>query len=264
MPGIGPLHHPAFLPWSEPFGPFRPCLDLDSPHGAMFRHPCAKGMMVILVVGNARFETGDIFRVEPLQSWRCRDPIVHPRTRDQHHKPSPQGVDQERPCAPWHLLATIIAALSPAHGCRLHRWALDTRRTGSGLPTGLPAGLFAPRRQHGAHGPSSRHRAQSSSTVLVGSQSCGRISHGHPLRFRDKSVFTTARMSTCRGRPPCWVWAAGMSGARIVHWACVRSEGYSFRTSVSLAMVAHAFSREGCANCPRDHVLWQVQFPDSL
>jgi hypothetical protein len=80
---------------------------------------------------------------------RCRPPIVHPRTRDPHHDQQPQGVDQEMPCAPLHLLATIIAALSAAHlGC-LHRLAIDTRRTGGGLPTCGPTGLFAQRRKHG-------------------------------------------------------------------------------------------------------------------
>jgi hypothetical protein len=67
MTGAGPLHHPAFLQRSEPIGPFRTRLYLDAPRGAMFFHLCVKGMIVILVVGNDCFETGEIFRINQLQ-----------------------------------------------------------------------------------------------------------------------------------------------------------------------------------------------------
>src|SRR6266850_5434547 len=138
MPGVGPLYHPAFLQRREPFGPFRTRLDLEAPHGPMCSHPGGKGVMVLLVVGQDRVETGEIFRINQLQQSRCRDAIIYPRTCDQHDDQQAKGVNPQMPLAPFHLLATIIAALSTAHLRRLHRWASDARRPGGGLPTCVP------------------------------------------------------------------------------------------------------------------------------
>src|SRR5215510_15354319 len=60
MPGVGTFHHPAFLQRSEAFGPFRTRLHLDSPGWAMFCHPRLEHMIVVLVIGKDRFETGKV------------------------------------------------------------------------------------------------------------------------------------------------------------------------------------------------------------
>src|SRR4029453_5176947 len=74
--------------------------------------------------------------------------------------------------------------------------------------------------------------------LLFGSKSWGSISHWHPLRFRYKSVLSTSRISSSRGRPPSVVRGAGIRGARITHWASVKSEGYALRFSCSSAILA--------------------------
>src|SRR5262249_34185433 len=61
------------------------------------------------------------------------------------------------------------------------------------------------------------------------------------LRFRYKSVLSTSRISTSRGRPPPVCRGTGSNGSRIAHWASVRSEGYALRLSCSSAIRAPAF-----------------------
>jgi hypothetical protein len=192
MPGIGPLYHPAFLQRSEPCGPCRTRLYLDAPHGALFFHPCVKGMMVIRVVGNDRFKTGERFRLNQLEQGRCRDSIIHARTRDQPHHQQAQGVDQQMPLAPLHLLVAIIAALSAAPLRRLHRWAIEARRAGGGLPTCLPAGVFSQRIKRGRPGAGastslSHHRGSGEVGELQQRASAGTGSSGDPQIVRGKS-----------------------------------------------------------------------------
>ena len=154
----GPLDHPALLPWPEPLGPFRRRLDLDAPQGAMCCHPSVKGMLVRLVIVNDCFETGQSCGSSRWSSVAAATPSSPPRPRDQHHHQHAQGLDHQRPRAPFHLFATSSAALSSAHLRRLCRWVCS-RNAASMV----------------AHVPSSRHRAQSSYTVLLGNTSCGSI-----------------------------------------------------------------------------------------
>ena len=67
IPRVGTLHHPTFLPWSEPCDPVRTRLDLDSPQRTMFTQPWVQRMMVRLVVGTSRVETGHLLRLEQLE-----------------------------------------------------------------------------------------------------------------------------------------------------------------------------------------------------
>jgi hypothetical protein len=143
VPRGGTFHHPTFLQWREPCDSFRTRLDLDSPRGAMFSHPCVKRMMVIRVVGNYRFETGNIFRLDQLEQFWCCHTIIQPCTRDQYDPPQAQGIHQQRSLAPFDLLAALIASLATAHRRRLDRLAVDARGTGRGLPTRVPAGRCA-------------------------------------------------------------------------------------------------------------------------
>lgn len=64
--------------------------------------------------------------------------------------------------------------------------------------------------------------------VCHGGRSWGSIRHGQPERSRYRMAFTTSRSSTERGRPPGL--ASGSRGARISHWASVKSVGYGFRS----------------------------------
>src|SRR5882672_1864344 len=116
-----------------------------------------------------------------------------------------------------------------------------------------------------AHVPASRHRVQSSETVLLGSQSCGSMSHWHPLRFREKIVLRTSRMSTSRGCPPRGLClAGGIIGSTMAHCSSVRSEGYFFRDWSLCAIDAHSSTDGICANYLRNLLFCQVIFPDSL
>jgi hypothetical protein len=107
----------------------------------MVAHPCEKRMIVILVVGKDRFKTGKIVRLDQLEQCWCCYTIIQPCTRDQHDNHQAQGIHQQMALAPFDLLAAIIAALATAHLRRLDRLTVDTRGTGRGLPTRLPAGL---------------------------------------------------------------------------------------------------------------------------
>src|SRR5882724_10527504 len=78
VPRVGTLHHPTFLQGGEPCDPFRTRLYLDSPRGAMCSPPCVKRMIVIRVVGNYRFETGNIVRLDELEQLWCCHPIIQP------------------------------------------------------------------------------------------------------------------------------------------------------------------------------------------
>ena len=100
--------------------------------------------------------------------------------------------------------------------------------------------------------------------MLLGSRSCGNMSHWQPLRLRYRIVFTTSRISTSRGRPPCCVRAAGISGASTAHCSSVRSEGYALRASDSFDIRVHSVASEECAKRRQIHELRQVQFSDSL
>jgi hypothetical protein len=55
--------------------------------GAMFVPPCVKRMMVILVVGQSRFETGKIFGLDQLEQLWCCHTIIQPCPRDQYDHP---------------------------------------------------------------------------------------------------------------------------------------------------------------------------------
>ena len=102
---------------------------------------------MILVIGKDRFETRIVVQIDLLEQLRGRHAIIQPRSRDQQGHQQAQGIDDHMPLAPLDLLAAIIAALGTAHLRRFDRLAVDARRTGRGLPTRLPAGLLAQRRQ---------------------------------------------------------------------------------------------------------------------
>src|SRR5215831_15156090 len=113
--------------------------------------------------------------------------------------------------------------------------------------------------------PSSRHWVKESYTVLLGSKSCGNISHWQPLRFRYNRVLSTSRMLTFRGRPPRGLClAGGISGATIAHCSSVRSDGYVFRPWPSCTMSAHSCTDGTCANYLSNLLFCQGMFPDSL
>src|SRR5262245_10599768 len=91
------------------------------------------------------------------------------------------------------------------------------------------------------------------------------MSHGPPLRFREKIALRTARMSTSRGRPPRGLCgAAGISGATMAHCSSVSSEGYCLRDGSCFNMLAHSSADGICANYQTKLVLCQALFPDSL
>src|SRR5438132_13607262 len=91
------------------------------------------------------------------------------------------------------------------------------------------------------------------------------MSHWHPLRFREKIVLRTSRMSTSRWRPPrgrCV--AGGISGSTMAHCSSVRSEGYYFRDWSFFNMCAHSSADGICANYLTNLLFYQTLFPDSL
>src|SRR5215510_4413854 len=91
------------------------------------------------------------------------------------------------------------------------------------------------------------------------------MSHGHPLRCREKSVLRTSRMSTVRGCPPRGLClAGGISGAMMAHCSSVRSEGYCFRAWSFFFIRAHSSAGEMCANSLTNILFCQALFPDSL
>src|SRR6266568_9193762 len=91
------------------------------------------------------------------------------------------------------------------------------------------------------------------------------MSHWHPLRFREKIVLRTSRMSTSRGRPPRGLClAGGIIGSTMAHGSSVRSEGYTFRERPSCSIYAHSSAEGICANYLTNLLFCQVLFPDSL
>src|SRR6266446_4302804 len=91
------------------------------------------------------------------------------------------------------------------------------------------------------------------------------MSHWQPLRFREKIVLRTSRMSTSRGRPPRGLClAGGIIGPTIAHCSSVRSEGYFFRDWFSCTIDAHSSTDGICANYLINLLFCQVIFPDSL
>src|SRR5467141_124489 len=92
--------------------------------------------------------------------------------------------------------------------------------------TSFATELPCPRRDTTRH----ENRIYKATPVLLGSKSCGSMSHWPPLRLREKIVLRTSRMSTSRGRPPRGLClAGGISGSTMVHCSSVRSEGYTLR-----------------------------------
>jgi hypothetical protein len=67
MPGVGTLHHPAFLERREPFGPLRTCLHLNVPLWTMFFHPGLERMMVLFLIAKDRCEPWKVLRIELLE-----------------------------------------------------------------------------------------------------------------------------------------------------------------------------------------------------
>ena len=85
MPGIGTLHHPAFLERREPSGRFWTHLDFDVPRRAMFGHPCLEAMVMIRVISKDRFEPWKVLRLNQLEQLGGGDTIIQRRTRYQYN-----------------------------------------------------------------------------------------------------------------------------------------------------------------------------------
>src|SRR2546428_13829102 len=91
------------------------------------------------------------------------------------------------------------------------------------------------------------------------------MSHWQPLRFREKIVLRTSRMSTSRGRPPRGLClAGGIIGSTMAHCSSVRSEGYTFRERPSCPICAHSSAEGIWANYLTNLLFCQVMFPDRL
>src|SRR5262252_9500515 len=91
------------------------------------------------------------------------------------------------------------------------------------------------------------------------------MSHGHPLRFREKSVLRTSRMSTCRGCPPRGPdLAGGISGATMAQCSSVRSEGDFLRNWSFFNIIAHSSADGLCAHYLTPILCCQALFPESL
>src|SRR5512132_2443109 len=143
IPGVGTLHHPAFLQGRETFGPFWTSLHFDSPIWALLCHPCVESMIVILAIGKDRFETWKVLRIDLLEQLRGRHAIIQPRTCDQQGHQQAHGINHQMPLAPFDLLTAIIATLGTAHLRRFDGLAVDACGAWGWLPTRLLAGLFS-------------------------------------------------------------------------------------------------------------------------
>src|SRR5262245_46756289 len=143
MPGIGTLHHPAFLKRCESAGRFRTYLDFDVPRWAMLGHPRLEAMVMILVISKDRFEPWKVLRLNQLEQLGGYYTIIQRCAGDQQHKHQPQSIDQEMPFAAVNLLAPIIATLGTANLRRLDRLAVDTHSTRRGLPACTGTSLFS-------------------------------------------------------------------------------------------------------------------------
>ncbi len=80
MPGIRPLHHPAFFQRREAFRARRTPLHFDVPAGTMLGHPGVQGMSMILLIRKDRAETRKVLWRDVAEQDRCRPTIIETGT----------------------------------------------------------------------------------------------------------------------------------------------------------------------------------------
>ena len=140
--------------------------------------------------------------------------IVEGGTADQDDQQQPQDIDTDVAFAARSFLPPSCHA-RPLFG-RLHRSTIERAALGVGSCEGACCG--GPRRA-GIHHMLPRAIVSPLRKVfidvLLGSRSCGSMSHWHPVRLRYRMVLMISRMSTARGRPPGF--AGGKSGYKIFH-----------------------------------------------
>ena|SRR6516162_1078859 len=89
LPGVRPLHHPAFLQGRQALRAGWPCLHFDVPAGTMLSHPGMQRVMVLLLIRKDRDETRTVGGVDVPEQQRCCHTIIKTRTGPEHGQQQP-------------------------------------------------------------------------------------------------------------------------------------------------------------------------------
>jgi len=137
MPGVRPLHHPAFFQRREAFRARRTSRHCDVPAGTMLGPPGVQGMIRIRLIRTDRDETRNVLWRDVAEQERCRHTIIETDTGHHDGQSQAQRIDPQMPLTPVDFLAAILPALWASHLGGLDRLALDACGTGGGLAPGF-------------------------------------------------------------------------------------------------------------------------------
>jgi hypothetical protein len=84
MPGVRPLHHPAFRQGRQTLCAGWTCLHCDAPAWTVLSHPSLPSVIVILLICKERDKTRKMVGVDLAEQERCRRTIIRPGLRHEH------------------------------------------------------------------------------------------------------------------------------------------------------------------------------------
>ena len=84
LPGVRPLHHPAFRQGRQTFCAGWTCLHCDAPDWTVLSHPSLQCVIVILLICKDRDKIRKMVGVDLAEQERCRHTIVKTRPRNEN------------------------------------------------------------------------------------------------------------------------------------------------------------------------------------
>jgi hypothetical protein len=84
MPGMRPLHHPAFRQGRTTLCAGWTCLHFDAPAWTVLSYPGLQSVIVIRLIRTDRNKTGKMLWVDVAEQERCRRTIIQPGLRHEN------------------------------------------------------------------------------------------------------------------------------------------------------------------------------------